>query len=246
MKLEQLLEEFGLTDKETQLYLFLLARGSASPAVISKMTNTPRSSAKYHADELVKKGFATCTKGSTTLTYTPVKPDKLFDLLERRREEANRLEHGLLNHMSSLVELFNPHGNVPKVTFFEGAESARELLFRMVDAPGDLVSFGAGDYFASKYPELVKNFRKKAYKEYRHIRVIRAEKYRKLHSNDPAHMQNRYFRTIDELTVDIQVREDKMSIISIDTGAPMGVLIEHADITNAFRKLFDELWNTLG
>lgn len=245
MDLSRLFEAFGLTQKESQLYLFLLSRGSTSPTDIANFIDAPRSSVKYQADELVKKGFARMTRQGKGLLYFPTKPDKLFELIEKKHQEANRLEHHLVGAMGQLIALFNPQGNTPKVSFFEGVEGVRELLFHMVDEPGDLVSFGAGDYFAAKHPELVENFREKAYKEYRNIRVIRAAKYQALHQEPPKHMQNKYFRYVEELTTDIQVRENKMSIISIDSGAPMGVLIEHTDMTAAFRMLFEEMWESL-
>lgn len=227
------------------MYLFLLPRGTTSVSVMSKMLGLARSSVKYHADELVQKGFASLSKRQGALWYTPMKPEKLYDLVERRREDANRLEHALIESMHELQALYNPHGNMPKVTFYEGVDGARDLLFAMVEEEGDLVSFGAGDYLLGKYPEMVEDFRRKAFTEYRRIRVIRSPKYKEAHYDDPAHMETRYFTAIDELTVDVQVREDKMSILSIDKGAPMGVLIEHEDITGAFRQIFDELWGRL-
>jgi len=175
-----------------------------------------------------------------------MKPEKLYEVIERRREEANRLEHTLMESMHELQTLYNPHGNMPKVTFYEGVDAARDLLFAMVEEEGDLVSFGAGDYLHQVYPEIIDDFRRKAFTEYRNIRVLRSPKYAELHFKDPAHMETRYFSGIEELTVDIQVREDKMSILSIDKGAPMGVLIEHDDITRAFGQIFDELWGRLG
>jgi len=193
----------------------------------------------------VQKGFAVNSKRDGALWYTPTKPEKLFEMIERRREDANRLEHTLMEHLGSLQDLYNPNGKMPKISFYEGVQAAQDLLLNMVDGEGDIVCFGAGDYVHEKYPQMVEDFRRKAHQDKRATRIIRAPKYRDLHEEDPKHVQTRYFKNIDELTVDIQVFQNKMSILSIDKGAPMGVMIEHEDGTGAFRAIFNELWDKL-
>ncbi len=51
--------------------------------------------------------------------------------------------------------------------------------------------------------------------------MIRSEKYRQLHTNDPIKMQTKYFRILEELKVDIQIIDDKISISSIENNAPI-------------------------
>lgn len=75
--------------------------------------------------------------------------------------------------------------------------------------------------------------------------MLRSEKYRTLHNDDPIKKKTKYFRTLEELKVDIQIIDDRISISSVENNAPMGVLIKHAEIANAFSEIFHELWNAL-
>lgn len=51
--------------------------------------------------------------------------------------------------------------------------------------------------------------------------MIRSEKYQQLHLNDPTKMQTKYFRILEDLKVDIQITDNKISIASVENNAPM-------------------------
>jgi predicted transcriptional regulator len=58
-------------------------------------------------------------------------------------------------------------------------------------------------------------------------------------------MQTKYFRILEELKVDIQITDDKISISSVENNAPIWVLIKHREIAHAFSEIFHELWKAL-
>lgn len=70
--------------------------------------------------------------------------------------------------------------------------------------------------------------------------IMRAPKYQHLYTD--ARKENRYFHHIDELKVDIQIAEDSIAILSLEHASPIGLIIQHQDIVNAFRQIFMELW----
>lgn len=77
-------------------------------------------------------------------------------------------------------------------------------------------------------------------KKYKTTMIIRSPKYQHLYTD--SQKQNRYFRHIDELKVDIQIAEDTIAILSLEHASPIGLIIKHQDIANAFRQIFMELW----
>lgn len=77
-------------------------------------------------------------------------------------------------------------------------------------------------------------------KRYKTALIIRAPKYKHLYQN--TQKQDHYFQHIDELKVDIQITKDSIAILSLEHASPMGLIIKHQDIANAFRQIFMELW----
>ena len=106
--------------------------------------------------------------------------------------------------------------------------------------PSTLCAFGAGDYIFRKEPEIVKKFRAKSMQKYKTTMILRAPKYKDLYTNGKK--QNQYFQYIDELKVDIQIAEDTIAILCLEHTSPIGLVIKHQDIANAFRQIFMELW----
>lgn len=106
--------------------------------------------------------------------------------------------------------------------------------------PTTLCAFGAGDYIFRQEPDIVKKFRAKSMKKYKSTMIIRAPKYKELYTD--GRKQDQYFQYIDELKVDIQITEDTIAILSLEHISPIGLIIKHQEIANAFRQIFMELW----
>jgi hypothetical protein len=111
--------------------------------------------------------------------------------------------------------------------------------------PTSLYSFGAGDYFLQKEPHLIESFRKKSRNVYQDTYVMRAKKYQPLHLKAVPHRHNRYFQFIEELKVDIQIVDDVLTIASLENIAPVGIVIKHQVIVDAFKAIFIELWKRM-
>jgi hypothetical protein len=183
------------------------------------------------------------TKRANTKLFTAENPTKLHALLYEEERQFQKRRENITEAVKQLQQLYNPQTTLPEVTFYEWTDGVQTLLDTLVKKETDLYSFGAGDYFLSKQPDLIAKFRAKAKQKYKNIFVMRAPKYRSVHEGkDSGNFQTKYFSAIDELTVDIQITEDMLSIISVDDNAPIGVLIKHAEIVREFQKIFVELW----
>ena len=72
--------------------------------------------------------------------------------------------------------------------------------------------------------------------------MLRSPKYKAIHTTDTTKKQNRYFKHIEELKVDIQIVDDLMTIATIEDPSPVGIVIKHTVIVDAFKTLFQEMW----
>lgn len=244
-EITKILEKLGLNDKEVAIYLALLQTGTTAASVLGKKTGMPRSTARFTCDQLIKKGLCTSVQKGNTFLFSPESPDKLMYFVEQKKKDVVREEDAVNRIIGDLKKMANPYSVLPKVRFFEGIEGVQNLFNKMIETPSNLVSFGAGDYFLDQVPELIQKFRDKAYKQYKNIKVIRAPKYKSKHKKDIREMETKYFLEIDELKVDIQITENKVSIASVSQNSPMGILIVNREIADAFQQIFNELWKKL-
>lgn len=234
--------DLGLTPQESTAYKTALWLGTFAASSLGNILKIPRSTARYTCEALVRKWLMIETKKANTKLFIAENPTKLYSLLYNEEEELKKKKEHLALTIKELQQQYDPDAKIPKITFYEGIDGIERMFDEMLMKDGTLLSFGAGDYYMEKYPDLVKNFRKKSQKQNQKVLIFRGNKYKDLHKNDNR-STHRYFSTIDEFKIDIQIKEDKLSIVSLENSFPIGILIKHQSIVNGFAQIFHELWS---
>ncbi|MEK7648125.1 MAG: helix-turn-helix domain-containing protein [Patescibacteria group bacterium] len=127
----QVFEEMGFTEKETKVYLALLAADTATPAQVSATTRLNRTSCYDILTALVRKGLVTKFKKRGKQFFHASDPRSLLSYLENeKREVQNKIARQeekvreMLPELASLLQLRRPEK--PKMEFFEGEKGMRE------------------------------------------------------------------------------------------------------------------------
>lgn len=236
------LMDLGLTPQESTAYKTALWLGTFAASSLGNILKIPRSTARYTCEALVRKWLMIETKKANTKLFIAENPTKLYSLLYNEEEELKKKKEHLALTIKELQQQYDPDAKIPKITFYEGIDGIERMFDELLTHPTELYSFGAGDYFLQKEPELIDKFRKKAKKVYRNVYVMRSPKYKAIHTTDTTNKQNHYFKNIEELKVDIQIVDDLITIATIEDPAPIGIVIKHAVIVNAFKQIFEEVW----
>jgi len=233
--------EFWLTKIEAEIYEISIVLWQFAASNIANILKIPRSTARYTCESLVNKWFMKVFQKANTKYFQAENPTKLFAIMYQEEEKLKQKKQKLNNIVSNLQKLYNPNAKIPKITIYEWIDGIEKMSDELLKDSNEMLSFWAGDYFLEKYPNIIETFRKKSKKQYKKVKILRAKKYEYLHQNDKR-SEHRYFNHIDELKIDIQITEDKISIISLDNSVPTGILIRHQDIVNGFKEIFKELW----
>jgi len=238
MLIEDILQRIGLSEKEAEVYLALLPRGKAPASLLAKQLQIPRSTVKFTCDQLVQKRLIQETILGNATFYIPENPSKLLELLERKQQVLQNSRDDLERNMAALSSLYNPQSSLPKVRFFEGKDALIEMFQDLADIDQERHVFSAGDYMAIHLPEVVSHYRKKVDQHNQPVKVIRGSKFKSKESK----ANTKYFTHLEELKVHFLVTGDTLAIGSINPGAPIGILIEHQEIAEAFREIFKDVW----
>jgi sugar-specific transcriptional regulator TrmB len=121
MLLEKL-ERFGLSHKESKVYLSLLELGTSIVSDIAKKSSTNRSTAYVLLESLVHRGLVSISEKGGIKLYTPAPPDRLVQYLEesvKKYTELIGIAHTVLPELKSMYVGVGPK---PRVQFFEGLE----------------------------------------------------------------------------------------------------------------------------
>jgi sugar-specific transcriptional regulator TrmB len=257
------MQALGFTDKETTVYLALLASGSAPSSALAKRTGLPKSTALFTCQQLQKKGLVQMIKRGNTFLCTAEPPEKILLQMDRQKREIEQRQNGAQKILGDLRALMTPYGRLPAVTFYEGADGVREAYSRVLAGlePGsEILSYlhplelkDSADYAEEVYDakrELQQFVADRIKKEVsiRTISVQAPESGRWKEKDADSLRETRIVQDIP-LTgtpVEILIYGDSVCSVSIGKNQFFAYIVEHAGITEMQRAMFALAWDAAG
>ena len=126
MNLEEVLEEYGLTERQAKVYLAALELGESMVSDIAQKAQIRRAGAYYLSESLVKEGLFYRTKKANKLYYSAVKPKTLLDQAKRKKQiiEENFSEFQALARLST---------KKPSIHIYEGLEGIKTVYKKTLE-----------------------------------------------------------------------------------------------------------------
>lgn len=122
--LEKYLQEIGLNEKESAIYLALLQVDSASVVSLADKTKIKRPTVYVVLETLAKKGLVSEVEIGNKTHYAAESPERLESYLERQRvilDEHTKRLHDIVPQLKSVQR---EGGERPVIKFFDGKEAA--------------------------------------------------------------------------------------------------------------------------
>lgn len=160
-ELIDILAEYGLSDKESKVYLAMLELGPASVQDIAKKAGVNRATTYVMIETLKKRGLmSTFEKGRKTV-FVAESPDKLKRLADTELHAAQEKEDRLASMMPNFMALFNSSSQEkPAIRFFEGDEGFRAVREMYAQTKDEMLCFLAIDETGASYSSRVDDQRR--------------------------------------------------------------------------------------
>lgn len=244
----QELKNLGLSENEAKVYMAMLELGPSVVVEISRKSQINRPTTYVQIESLKEKGLvSTQTKGKKQI-FIAESPDKLELLIENEIKNVENKKNELSIFLPELLGLFNSSSERPHVKFFEGKEGVlalqREFL-KTDDAP--ICGITSLDNVFEVFPEFENIYiKKRIHKKIQSKTIYTSKKGAILKESDEASLRKSKFIEPDKLPlgVDITILKDKVAIIALK-GKISGTLIEHKEVADSFRAIFELVWNKL-
>ncbi len=241
------LADFGLNEKEIALYLLLLQLGPSVASTLAPRAGLPRSTAQFTCQQLTKRGLLKMVQKANVYLFTAEPPEKLTLLLRRQQEDLEEKEQQLGRIIGELKAMQNPYSVLPKVQFYEGKDGIEELYDKILEMKSPIDSFKDKGEMYAFIPEKVDHFIATRIENGIWNRVI-CPAVTPINRDDPKAF--RKVRTIAAevfpFSCDVKICQDQVSIFSFGQNTSVGIAIQHREIANNFRLLFEQMWQLLG
>ena len=150
--IQSFLQNLGLTESETRVFLYLLTHGESIASIIAKRLGIKRASVYQVLETLETKGLTVQFSKNGVAHFDSINPDELVDLCEQRVFEMQRLKRKAEVIKTELKEL-RSKGKMPtleirgKIKYFQGLEAITQLIEETIQEPGkEQLCFGLNTY----------------------------------------------------------------------------------------------------
>ncbi len=247
--LRDILKQTGLDEKEIKVYSTLLNSGGLTVLQLSEKSELKRTNLYNILDSLEKVNLVRKVEKETTTRYFPQSPKEIEKLITRQNLMLN---HAKLNYdilINSLQSQFTLVEHKPLITYYEGIEGLKRL-YEDVNNTGEDILLLRSSYDDKRedvdnvIAEQIVNQVKRGI----HAKVIGPledpeeakelyTKYDKLRLVEERFIKNFPFN----LPAQILIYGNKTAISTIRE-AIIVTVIDHKDVTNTYRALFDFIW----
>tara|TARA_Y100000310_G_scaffold79315_1_gene76039 strand:+ start:1407 stop:2174 length:768 start_codon:yes stop_codon:yes gene_type:complete len=240
------IQEAGLTEGESKVYLALLELGPSTTGPIVEKSGVAKSIIYQLLDKLIQKGLASYITKDKTKYYQAAEPTKLIDFIEEREklllEKKMKVEE-LLPLLISKQQEAKPS----EAKIFEGFQG----MITVHDHTYNKLKRGEEYFFLGISPEQPKHFH--AYWQRDHIKRVKAGIKCKLlfhpktnkkilkNRNSYKHCDARYLPIAIDTPAWFMGYND-IAVIGFPSSKPITLEINNKEIADSFKAYFDEFW----
>lgn len=241
--LNQLLQDYGFSKTEAQVYLALLEVGTAPVSTVARRSWENRVTVYSVLKNLVKKGIAMeiPRKGSTY--YSVIAPEKL---ISHMKDKYTALEKAL----PQFLAIMNKYDNKPKVEFYEWLEGLKNIYETIISHGGEdmakdepyLTFTWTGDIDPAFQRYLLDEFAPRRMKFPRKTRSILAKDYKnryiKYHTtkHDYLTVEDPVFDFANEIVI---YGKDKVAIAMYASHEMCGLVITSVTLHKGLKSMFN-------
>lgn len=240
------LKHIGLSENEAKVYLAMLELGPSHVLEIAAKADINRPTAYVQIESLKKKGLISMqTKGKKQL-YIAEDPDQFEFLIEREKKGLEQKQAELKEVLPELKELFNTTEDRPHVRFFEGKEGLERMQDLFLKSHGkEVVSISSSDDVFRVFPSHTKSYSPRRVKKGIPARLIYTSSQGKIFKeSDKEMLREAMYLPSEEYNnyhADVVISGNQIHISALK-GKISGIVIDHKDLADSFRALFEMLW----
>ncbi|MBI2410668.1 MAG: hypothetical protein HYV32_02100 [Candidatus Kerfeldbacteria bacterium] len=244
MILEDHLQQFGLSPKQSLVYLSTLKLGTTSPARIAVQARLNRSTAYVILRELAQQGLIIQSERNNKKTFTAVPPDRFVSLMEFRAKQFTQMAEKARKILPELKSLVNSGIHTPKVQIYEGKKGIQSAYEDTLTSSESIKAYASVDDTENTLPDYFPEYYKRRAKRKIHIDAIfpHTKMAVALHKRDKQEDRTSLLVPADtyQFTPEINIYDNK--VVFFFWRDQFAMIIESAEMAQAQRKIFDLAW----
>lgn len=233
------LQQLGLTENESVVYIALLESGSTTAGDVIKKTKLHRNIVYNNLDKLIDKGLVTYVVIKSVKHFETTEPKELKEYIEKEKEKILEKEKLTEKIIPSIKEKRAAVERKQEATIFKGKKGLKTAIENTTNSDTEVLVFGTGWGLRETIPTYYEQWHLKLKENNIKGRILLPENRRKKYLEP---FKARYLSEKNIIPSTICVYKDK--VLNIVWGEePTAVLIISEQNADSYRKYFEMLWN---
>lgn len=241
--LEAHLNDLGLSEKESAVYLGLLGMGRGTVTQIARKANINRTTGYEVLSSLCNHGLVRISGKEPKQEYVAESPDNLVTLLEKRLQDTQTKLNAAKEFVPQLKSMHRIEDR-PQVKFYEGSEGLRQVYEDTLTSHEAIRAYATVDDMHKGLPNYFPEYYKRRADKGIAIRAIvpRTDAGLERGSHDAEEKREIAFVPKDKyyFSPEINVYDNKVMIAS--WREKLGIIIESSEIADAMKKIYELAW----
>jgi sugar-specific transcriptional regulator TrmB len=237
------LELAGLSEKQARVYVAALFLGPAAVQRISEQSDVNRATTYVILAELADMGLVSETTEGKKTVYVAEPPEAIERYLNSIQKDIETRKDELKKSMKELKEVSRVEvADAPVVRFFKGpeaAESVHSYLSRKASKNETVYAISDVDEVLKIFPDILKQGPERRKKKKVSSKLFYSGSVDLKNDKSSDRM---IVKLNDKARGDVNIYEDRMTILSYKGEESTGVIIESKEIVAVMRQLFELAW----
>lgn len=242
MELIDVLVDLGLSAKESRVYLAGLELGPSPASEIASRAKINRVSCYDVLEKLLKRGFFSSYNQNKVKFFNAMDPDEI----------RNTYRQKYMNLKSALPDLRRLHGKTshPRVRYYEGLEAVKKIYADTLTSKTEILNYADSKLIREHWPSYDDEYVSERVKRKIFLRgICPKDEHGEIVASENK-MRYREIRLVApgkfSFANEINIYDDKVSIISFGKDALLGMIIESPEIADTQRAIFVMAWEFAG
>lgn len=254
MKINRILENIGLNDKEVKIYLALLKLNTATVSELARETRIKRTTIYPFLDDLKSKGLIELSLDKYDREAKVRDPKQLLRYARARERTYGRQVLKLEDQLPEIQKHYIRDLSDVEVKYYEGVEECKKMLLELLNVDEEIVGYSSwwryqtmGEEWCHKLERKVENV--PAFTQER--KIISATEHNLWHGKEYVKLKNYgncyFFKFIpprrEFIKVDIFLFNDVKLTLSYKGVKPNGIYIKNKDLVQSEKTIFEVLYD---
>ncbi|MBU0472048.1 MAG: helix-turn-helix domain-containing protein [Nanoarchaeota archaeon] len=236
-----ILEDLGLSEAESKVYLALLETGSTLAGLIIKKTALHRGTTYQILQRLIEKGLVSFVIKSGKRYFEATNPNRFLEMLKEKEEKLKEIMPSLMQKR----ELSKQNQEVNVYSGYKGIKTVCENILQELKDGGEYLDFGVSGLFKEIMGTYWDQWQRKKKKYNIKAKCIFDEA---LKQKDPNLLNDNFgearFHSQEFKSMTDTIIYNDTVVLFIWTGKPpIAIVIENEENAESYRNQFSLMWN---